>query len=251
MVTRFEIVAVMQETISLFVSNARVLVPIALIVQAPYIIVGAMGQAIPTESTVGALDPSRLLFLFVVMLLGLVLGSITAASVSWAAASALRDERPTIGGAIQAALPLTPLVIGVSVAANMLVFLGFLVFIVPGIVVALMLWVSVPVLVVERVGVIDALRRSRELTSGRRLKIFGTGVVYSLMIAVPALVIFPLAGMFATAGDGLAMAAYGLASTTFTVLATAFSYTLQLYVYHVLRTEKEGTGVEDVAAVLE
>ena len=250
--TRFEVGAVIRDTFSLFFANAKILVMAAILIQAPYVLVSAISQASQAGSALGAFDPTSLLFFMVEMLLGLVLGSIASGAVCWAAASSLRGERVTVVESINAALPLAPVVIGVTIITSFLAGLGSLFFLIPGIIVALMLWVAVPAAVVERAGVFDALGRSRDLTEGRRLKILGAVFVFFLIIMVPALVlIVPLAVFVGVSGEAAAAGAMGLFSALFSVAVSSLSNTFQLYVYHELRREKEGTGVGDVAAVFD
>lgn len=54
---------------------------------------------------------------------------------------------------------------------------GLVLLIVPGLMLYIIWWVAAPVLVVERLGVIEALSRSSELTRGGRWKIFGVELI--------------------------------------------------------------------------
>ena len=49
---------------------------------------------------------------------------------------------------------------------------GLVLLIVPGIIMITMFWVAAPVLVVERRGILESIRRSLEMTAGHRWKIF-------------------------------------------------------------------------------
>jgi hypothetical protein len=67
---------------------------------------------------------------------------------------------------------LLPLVLLGSIVGLGFTF-GLVLLIVPGVILYVMWWVAAPALVVERLGVVEALRRSAELSSGARWKIFG------------------------------------------------------------------------------
>jgi hypothetical protein len=76
----------------------------------------------------------------------------------------------------------TSVVLGINLATMLLVVLGSLAFVVPGLVAATALFVAAPVAVAEGRGVIDSLRRSAELTRGSRWRLFGLLVMVSLPV---------------------------------------------------------------------
>jgi hypothetical protein len=86
-------------------------------------------------------------------------------------------------------------------------------------------WVAVPAFVIERLGILGSLRRSKELTKGRRGRIFR---IYVLAL---------IAGSFLSwiVGDFIA-----------TSITTAFSAVLVSVVYHRLRAEKEGVTMASI-----
>jgi len=57
-------------------------------------------------------------------------------------------------------------VIGVALLEMLAIVGGFLLLVVPGIIVSLMLMVAVPVAIIERPGVMASLKRSAALTKG-------------------------------------------------------------------------------------
>ena len=67
----------------------------------------------------------------------------------------------------------------VSVAATVLIIVGSVAFIIPGVVLAMMLYVAVPVAIIERVGVFEALRRSCELTKDYKGRIFALNLSWA------------------------------------------------------------------------
>ena len=89
----------------------------------------------------------------------------------------------------------------VSLVMGMLVGFGLLLLIVPGVIALVILWVAVPVTVVEKGGVNHALRRSAELTKGNRGTVFAVVVLTALLSGVASGVQF---GLFqVTLGMGL------------------------------------------------
>jgi hypothetical protein len=77
---------------------------------------------------------------------------------------------------LAAALPL----VGLAVLMGIAVGIGFVLFVVPGVMLYLMWAVASPALVAERTGVFGAFGRSRELTKGARWKVLGVELVVVL-----------------------------------------------------------------------
>ncbi|WP_299307360.1 hypothetical protein [uncultured Croceicoccus sp.] len=85
----------------------------------------------------------------------------------------LRGERAAFGQSIAGAASVVLPLLGFLILYILGIFGGFMLFIVPGIVLIVMWSVAVPALVLERSGVIGAFGRSRRLTKGHRWSIFG------------------------------------------------------------------------------
>lgn len=78
---------------------------------------------------------------------------------------------------------------------SVLVGIGLIFLIIPGIFLALLWSVSVPAMVVEGQGVFGALSRSAELTKGNRWRILGVAILVVLIYIVVALIISVLASI--------------------------------------------------------
>lgn len=134
------------------------------------------------------------------------------------------------------ALPL----IGVSILFFLGIMVGSVLLLVPGIMFAVACAVVVPVVVEERVGVIEAFGRASVLTRGARWKIFGL-----------ALLVLILMGLFQAVVGGTAVAFFGLGTDPFGIgtllfncvtntLVATFSSTMQTALYVELRDWKDG-----------
>jgi len=135
-------------------------------------------------------------------------------------------------------------VIGVGILVAILIWLGLLLLIVPGIILACMLYVAVPVAVVEKPGVFASLSRSADLTKGHRWTIFA---IFLVILALALVIGMVLVMALATTGS-LVVALLG------TVIALFFglwSGVAQAVVYHDLRKVKEGIDIEDLAKVFD
>jgi hypothetical protein len=106
-------------------------------------------------------------------LINLFANAILQAAIIYGAAAHLNGRPATLGECFGAGLRRCLPLIGLMIVIGFAVFFGFLLLIVPGIMMAVAWIVAVPALVVERTGVFGALGRSADLTRGRRWPIFG------------------------------------------------------------------------------
>ncbi|MEO9470002.1 hypothetical protein [Parasphingorhabdus sp.] len=139
--------------------------------------------------------------------------------------------------AVNKFLPLLGLGIIVAIGVG----LGFLLLIVPGVILILMWFVATPVMMAEDKGVFDSLSRSAELTSGSK----GTLFILAIIFFVIAMIIGVLLTMFGSMGTVV----LGL----FTMLTNTITGALQgagvASAYVELRAVKEGTDTETLADV--
>jgi hypothetical protein len=133
--------------------------------------------------------------------------------------------------------------LGAVLLAGLLVWLGLLLALVPGVILACGFAAVSPLVVVERVGPIAAMKRSWQLTRGRRRTLFFTALVMAL-----AAVGLSLAGVVLQR-----LPVVGLVTSLALNLAIASLFTVWPAVaYHDLRVEKEGAaGTDDLGRVFE
>ena len=82
-----------------------------------------------------------------------------------------------------------------SIVVGILTFIGFILLVIPGIILTLMWIVSTPSMMVEEKGVFDSMSRSSELTRGNRMRILGVGVLLVVAYIILALIISLLAAI--------------------------------------------------------
>lgn len=127
-------------------------------------------------------------------LLGLIGSLVTLAASAWLIGSVVRivedveaDGRVdrSVGEVLGSVWPrLLPLVI-LQLVVGILIAIGLVLLIVPGVILALMLIAAVPSFVVEGRGVFDSMSRSSELTRGNRMRILAVGlIVLAVYIAI-------------------------------------------------------------------
>ena len=138
-------------------------------------------------------------------------------------------------------VPATVVAVIVAVAT----VIGIALFIVPGVLLALILWVALPAVIVERRG-LGALARSAELTRGFKGQIFGLALILGLFQLVAGSVVSMVSSSITT--DPLLLWILSLAVWVVTagIWATAVAVT-----YHDLRVLREGVDTRSVSRVFD
>jgi hypothetical protein len=188
---------------------------------------------------------------FVSSLVGIVIAALVQGALTRAVVTANEGRRATFGESISTGIRVILPLIGLSIIVGIGVAIGFVLLIVPGVILLLMWSVAIPALVVERVGIFDALRRSAELTKDSRWKILGLFlallVLYWVLSAILGVVGLKMYSG-ATAASGLTIAnllGSILLGTVFNVLWG----TIQPSLYVELRQAKEGDSADHLAEV--
>jgi hypothetical protein len=126
-------------------------------------------------------------------------------------------------------------IILLQIVVGILVFIGFIFFIIPGVILALMWAVSMPSLVVEDKGVFQSMSRSSELTKSNRMRILGIVVVVLVIYFVIAIIGALLTAAIPVVGI-IALIAVG-------VLAYPYIAIISAVLYYRLVELKEGVSV--------
>lgn len=148
---------------------------------------------------------------------------------------------------------LVPLV-GLGIAIGFCVGIGAILLIVPGIMLLTAWFVAMPALAEEREGILDALSRSADLTSGARWKIFAIFLIMTVVNGLIGGVVGLILGMnqlhmySLLDRDQLTLASAGAALFLHTVVAVLWG-TMQPSAYVELREWKEGGSTETLEQV--
>jgi len=179
-----------------------------------------------------------------------VLGALATGTCLYGAFQIMRGKPFTIGKSLSAAGGRLAGLIGAEFISALMTAVGLALLVVPGVVIACALYVALPALMVERMGPLAALRRSRALTHGHRWSIFGVLALFLLMSAIATGVVVALIAAIVAVevGDLSDLAATGLAFVAL-VIVEAFAAVLSAVVYHDLRVAKEGVDVEHLSGV--
>jgi hypothetical protein len=98
---------------------------------------------------------------------------LTLGALTEAVGRAYRGDAPEMKAMLRAGLSRWFPVAGVTILAGVMVFAGLMFLIIPGLFLTAVLFAAIPAVVFEDRGPISAMRRSRELSKGGRLRILG------------------------------------------------------------------------------
>ena len=143
-----------------------------------------------------------------------------------------------------------PIVI-VAIITTILVWIGLILLIVPGVIVALMLCVAIPVLMVEGPGIIASLSRSRALTKGSRWRLLGLFLIALIATTVVTMVISLVAGLVLMLLGDLGATVSTVVDLALQLFTTVFLAVVLAVTYHDLRVAKEGVSTAQLAAVFD
>jgi len=189
-------------------------------------------------------------------LIFVVLSAIATAATVFIVSESYLGRPLSAAEALSRAAPLLWRVIACSVLTGLLVMAGFLLFVIPGIVLVCGVILAFPVLVLEPgTTASGALSRSWALTRGSRWRIFGMLVTLFLLLYIPIVALTALAALvLPDAAPGAAMTG-GIVGLVLAGVLQLFLYPLFYCVltvsYYDLRVRKEGFDLEVLAQTLQ
>jgi hypothetical protein len=160
--------------------------------------------------------------LFLISLDVVVLGLISALHIH-AAADVREGEVPKIGPVARRGLKALPVVAAAAVVSSIGIYLGFLLFVVPGVILLLRWAVVAQAAATEGAGWSAALRRSRQLTAGHYRHIFAFGILVALIWAVPTSISIAVYHLH-NVGSFAIRLVVGIVTSSFTALAGALLF---------------------------
>ena len=131
----------------------------------------------------------------------------------------------SVGDLIEATWPVVLPLIGAGILAGLAIGVGFLLLVVPGLILLTIWAVIAPVIVVERSGVIAAFGRSRELVRGNGWQVFGV-IFVVFLIAFVASIVLGAIGAGISSGVGMQIVVNLIASTLTAPIAALAAATI-------------------------
>lgn len=186
----------------------------------------------------------------------MLLNIFVAAALTYGVVMDLQGHRASIGACVATGFARFFPVLGVALLSALAVAGGLIALIVPGVIISCMLYVATPASVIEKPGVMGALKRSRELTAGRKGAIFGLLLILGVLAfganKIVEAVFLPNAGDPAHLDETYhRIPTYMYADLTRAVLVGSISAVMAAVAYYYLRNSKEGTTAEELAKVFE
>lgn len=230
----FEAGKVLSETFSTYFSNFLPFVLLTGLISLPLVALAAYVSTLKSNPLLAAE-----LFLATILLQA-ILGQVATAGITYGVYQQMRSKSPSLIDCLRVGFSRLLPVLGVVIVTGFAVGLGLVLCCVPGLILATMFAVVVPVTVEERPAVFDALRRSSFLTEGFRWQIFGALFVVGIIQQIPTQILSRTVHDLGTL----------LMITIFlSILTTSLSSTAAAVMYYRLRSVKESIDVDQISSV--
>lgn len=212
-----------------------------------YLNISYQASALATGSSGGTMADPLMLGSAVAFVIAILCSLLAQAALVHATTAYAEGRRASIGEGLAVGLSVALPLLGLSLMMTVGIVGGVLLFLVPGIILFLMWSVAVPALVDEKLGVMEALGRSRTLTKGFRWKILGLELVMLIIAwiveAIIGVLIFMTGGglsILSQIASGSFPFVYLLFSVGAGTFVTAFWSTAQSSLFLALRETKDG-----------
>lgn len=183
---RLDVGGVISRVWRIYVDQAPVLMPAAAVV---FVIEGILAALLATSGSVAGIILAEVISIVAgILFTGMVVELVSDVQ------DGRRDSSP--GQLLRAAVPVLGQLILVGLVASIAIVIGFVLIIVPGLILITIWSVFVPVIVLERAPGLSSLSRSRELVRGNGWQVFGV-----------LFVLYVLVGIISAALDGAATSA--------------------------------------------
>lgn len=190
--------------------------------------------------------------LFVVnMFMNLVISALTQAFQTRATVAEAEGRRAEFAECVRAGIAVLIPSAGVAILVSVLITFGYVMLVVPGLILGAIWSVAIPALVEERQGVFASMQRSRFLTRGARSKIFGLLLVLLVISILVMVLVETISGQWYS--NSLAAPyrdpTYLLLSVIATTLMNLFWGAVQASLYVELRDWKDGPDADQLAKI--
>lgn len=186
----------------------------------------------------------RVGLILVTVVVSIVLNALSEAIVLFGAFEDMRGRPVNLIESLKVGLARFLPVIGVALLVGLLTGLAAILLVIPAFIVVTILFVAMPVCIVEQLGPVKSLGRSAELTKGYRWRVFGLWLLVALVTMIGSAVIGAIAYLTGAAIGLVLRLIWG-------ALAGAFNAIMVVVCYHDLRVAKEGVDTDKIASVFD
>ena len=218
----------------------------ALLAGLPGLLVGLLQMSFVNRGQLFAWQPT------VAGLAASLLGLILQGTIIYGTVTDLNGRRAGLADCLSVGLRSFLPLLGIGILLYGAVFVGTILFVVPGIMLGIAWCVAVPAYVVEQTGILGSFGRSLELTRGNRWRIFGLFVIYIVAVLILELV----TGVFSSAasvgaGAGISLVQAVIVRPLIGIGAALIGTVGAAVLYVDLRQIKDGVGPEGLAAIFD
>ena len=213
MQTQLDVGAVVRKVFDIYVDQAPVLMPAAAVV---FVFTGIIATLLVASSAGLALVALLIDLIATTLFTGMVVELV--ADVQ----DGRRDATP--GQLLRAVTPVLGQLILVGLVAAVGVVVGFILLVIPGLVLLTIWSLAAPVVVLERPGVFAALARSRELVRGNGRRVFGVIVLLYFLVGVLGFAVEAAAESAGSAAGIVARVVIGVLTAPLPALAASVLY---------------------------
>jgi len=209
---KIDINEVISEVFRIYSRYASVLLPVAALLY----LIDALFRVLALESAVLAILAAVVSLVLSTLYTGMVVALV----------DDVRDGRldQSAGGLLSSVSPVVLPLIAVSILAAIGIGIGFLLLIVPGLILLTIWAVVAPVVVLERPGVFAAFGRSRRLVHGNGWQVFGVIVIFFLIFIAIGIVFGVIGAVLGDAGEVILGYVGSVVTAPLVALAAAVLY---------------------------
>ena len=182
---------------------------------------------------------SQLKILFIIMLLVAIVGwilNMVAGGIVIKYTSSLLEEKTV--GLIEAFKVVTKklfVLLAASVISGLLIVVGFMALVIPGIIFSIIFFLFIPAIIVEGEGIISSLKRSKKLVAKRWMKTFGLMLILTIMIGATSFITGAIQSILSKANIYIS---FLISSIISALVAPIYFVSLTLYYYSMLVKEQ-------------
>lgn len=169
---------------------------------------------------------------FVLGIVSWIIGNMISGVCVKSASDLIEKGKASLGESFNFTVYKLPFLLIATLITGILTALGFLALIVPGIIIYIMFYLVIPAIMIENIGALDSLSRSRRLVSNRWLKTFVLALIVGLIIGIAAFILNLI-----TAPLGIYSLLVGSIITAFVQPISPISLTV--YYYSMLAKEEQ------------
>jgi hypothetical protein len=237
--------AVVKRSFSTLFANIVPFGVLALVLSLP----GLFYNLSTVDETLAGLEPSFSTGEIVALIAMIVLAYVLMGAVVYGTISHLRGGKPGMGQIVARGFAVALPVIVIAIAFSIIMTIGMMLLVVPGIFVIVVFAVTVPAYVVEKPGIVGSFRRSWNLTKGNRWRVLGILVILMVILAIVGMVIGAAAGFSVVMGTDLTFVL--IVNYVVSAFSAALMSVAIAVMYHDLRVAKEGVSTAQIAAVFD